>query len=169
LLSGRQNREKLIVELYREGKPYRDISKIARVSVRDIKPILQKYGADKYLSNSQGSGIYFDNEGDICLPDSTKAYKLFAEGKSPLEVSIALNLRAPEVKTLYREFWELRRMHSLVKLYNEIGNNGVSSLLQLHKSCTAQQISNDQVISYLMTFANYLPAVQIQYQPKISP
>lgn len=46
---------------------------------------------------------------DEDLPNSTKAYKLFSEGKSPLQVSIDLNLRAPEVKTLGREFWEMRR------------------------------------------------------------
>ena len=46
---------------------------------------------------------------DEDLSNSTKAYKLFSEGKSPLQVSIDLNLRAPEVKALYREFWELRR------------------------------------------------------------
>ena len=55
-------------------------------------------------------------------------------------------------------------MHSLARLYDEIGDQGVSCLLQLHRSCEAQQISNDQVISYLTTFGNYLPAVQIQYQ-----
>jgi hypothetical protein len=35
-----------VVELHKEDKSYRDISKIARISVRDIKPILQKYGVD---------------------------------------------------------------------------------------------------------------------------
>jgi hypothetical protein len=54
-----------------------------------------------------------DNE--YCMdenpPNSTKAYKLFSEGKSPLQVSIDLNLRAPEVKTLGREFWEMHRQY----------------------------------------------------------
>ena len=39
-------KEKLVVQLYSESKSYREISKMARISVRDIKPILQKYGAD---------------------------------------------------------------------------------------------------------------------------
>jgi hypothetical protein len=46
---------------------------------------------------------------DEDLPNSTKAYKLFSEGKNPLQVSIDLNLRASEAKTLGREFWEMRR------------------------------------------------------------
>jgi hypothetical protein len=161
-MSVRQDREKLIVELYRKGGSYREISKMARISVRDIKPILQKYGADN-LSEYADIDYGIEDTNAVLLPNS-KAYKLFSEGKNPLEVSIALNLRAPEVRMLYKEFWKLRRMHSLAKLCNEIGDKGVSTLLQLHKSCTAQQISNDQVISYLTTFGNYLPAVQIQYQ-----
>jgi len=61
-LSNRQNREKAIVQLYNEGKSYREISKIARISIRGIKPILQKYGADIYLSNIRETDIYFGNE-----------------------------------------------------------------------------------------------------------
>lgn len=103
MLSIRQEREKAVVQLYREGRSYREISRIARISVRDIKPILQKYGADNYLSNDQEIDTYFNNE-DIRLPNSTKAYKLFAEEKSPSQVSIELNLRAPEVKTILVSF-----------------------------------------------------------------
>jgi hypothetical protein len=156
-------KEKLVVQLYSEGKSYREISKIARISVRDIKPILHKYGADN-LSKYSDIDCYIEDATAAVLPNSTKAYKLFAEGKSPLQVTIDLNLRAPEVKVLFQEFWELRRMRSLARLYDEIGDQGVSSLLQLYRSCKAQQISNDQIVSYLTTFGNYLPAVQIQYQ-----
>jgi hypothetical protein len=111
---------------------------------------------------SDETDIYFglgnQNKEEVYVPNSTKAYKLFAERKNPYQVSIALNLRAPEVQTLFKEFWELRRMHSLSRLYDEIGDQGVSSLLQIHKTCKAQQISNDQVINYLTTFASYLPS-----------
>ena len=154
-MSIRQDREKDIVQLYREGKSYREIARIARISLRDIKPILQKYGANNKISDlcSDETDIYFglgnQNKEEVYVPNSTKAYKLFAEGKNPYQVSIALNLRAPEVQILFKEFWELRRMHSLSRLYDEIRDQGVSSLLQLHKTSKAQQISNDQVIIIL--------------------
>jgi hypothetical protein len=102
------------MDLYREGKNYRQIAKIARISVKDIKPILQKYGADS-------ASRYAANDYRVeDIPISSKAYKLFSEGKSPLQVSIELNLRAPEVKTLYKEYWELRRMHILAKTYLQL-------------------------------------------------
>ena len=35
----------------------------------------------------------------------TQAYKLFLEGKKPVDVAIALNLGSNEVERLYREYW----------------------------------------------------------------
>ncbi|HZD36362.1 MAG TPA: hypothetical protein VE130_14260 [Nitrososphaeraceae archaeon] len=136
---------------------------MARISVRDIKPILQKYGADNLSRYSDIDYSIEDTAAAAVLPNSTKAYKLFSEGKSPLQVSIELNLRAPEVKTLYKEYWELRRMRSLAKLYDEIGDRGISSFLQLHRSCKAQQISNEQIIQFLTIYGNDLPMIKRQY------
>ncbi|MGB8086994.1 MAG: hypothetical protein WCF07_11965 [Nitrososphaeraceae archaeon] len=59
----RQDREKIVVELHKESKSYRDVSKIARISVR--KPILQKYGANN-VSEAVDSGYCSDN--NINLP-----------------------------------------------------------------------------------------------------
>jgi hypothetical protein len=156
-------KEKLVVQLYKEGKSYREIARIARISVRDIKPILQKYGADNLSRYSDIDYSIEDTAAAVVLPNSTKAYKLFSEGKSPFQVSIDLNLRAPEVQTLYKEYWELRRMHSFAKLYDEIGDRGVSSLLQIHRSCKAQQISNEQVTQYITIYGNDLSLAKRQY------
>ena len=71
LLSIRQKREKAFVQLYKEGKTYRDISKIAKISVPDIKPVLLKYGAD-YLSEYTDIGHGYEDAAAI-LPNSTKA------------------------------------------------------------------------------------------------
>jgi DNA-binding CsgD family transcriptional regulator len=38
----RQEKEKQILDLYNQGKTYKDIAKIARVSPRAIKPVLEK-------------------------------------------------------------------------------------------------------------------------------
>jgi hypothetical protein len=57
----------------------------------------------------------------------------------------------------------LRRMHFLSSLFDELGSEGLSSLIQLYNACKAQQISNAQIIDCLQTFGNYLPAVKIQH------
>lgn len=60
----------------------------------DAEPILQRFRAHNL---SDYSNIDYGIEDTTAvLPNSIKAYKLFSEGKSPLQVSITLNLRAPE-------------------------------------------------------------------------
>ena len=161
----RQQRERLVVKLRREGKTYREIAEEVRISFSQIKAILDKYGADDDIFEYNNNNIVKeeDDTNTRYIPISSRAYKLFSEGKSPLQVSITLSLRAPEVRILYKEYWELRRMHSLVRIYDEIGDKGISNLLRLHQSCKAQQISNEQAIEYLTIYGNYLPLVKREY------
>jgi transposase len=68
----RREKEKLVVELYENGRSYREIAKEARVSLRDIKGILDR-----------ASGVH-------TMSKSSQAYQMFSEGKSPTKVAIAL-------------------------------------------------------------------------------
>jgi len=69
---------------------------------------------------------------------------------------------APETQALYKEYLDLRRMHFLSSLFDELGSEGYlhSFNYTMH---VKQQISNDQIIDYLQTFKDYIPAVKIQY------
>lgn len=80
----REEKEELVRDLYfNKGKTYHEIAKEARVSLRDIKGILNR-GAN-------------EEEEKQSLSKASRAYKMFSEGKSPVEVAIALDLREPEV------------------------------------------------------------------------
>ncbi len=94
----RQERERLVLDLYNQGKTYLEIAKEARISPRDIGVILnkaiektetlkQEYANDNTEKNQQ-------EQQSLSL--STQAYKLFSEAKTPLEVAIALNIRESE-------------------------------------------------------------------------
>jgi hypothetical protein len=49
----REEKENLVLDLYYiEGKTYAEIAKEARISLRDIGPILKKSGSEQSLSNS---------------------------------------------------------------------------------------------------------------------
>jgi DNA invertase Pin-like site-specific DNA recombinase len=49
----RQEREKLVLDLYNQGKTYREISKEARISPRDIGIILNKVIEEKKIDESK--------------------------------------------------------------------------------------------------------------------
>jgi hypothetical protein len=63
---------------------------------------------------------------------SAKAYKLFSEGKRPVQVAITLNLRQPEATILYREYWKLKRLDILDSIYKET-NGKLETFLKLYK------------------------------------
>ena len=101
----RKERERLVLELYyNQGKTYREISKVARISPRDIGIILNKVIEEKTKeSKEEGIKQQDDNatqnkqqEQQQHLSLSAQAYKLFSDRKTPIEVAIELNLRESE-------------------------------------------------------------------------
>ena len=123
ILTGQQ-RERLVVELYNQGKTYREIAKEARISPRDIGVILNKAVKEK---KSEGSKEQQNNDDaeknqnqEQHLSLSAQAYKLFSEGKTPLQVAITLNLRESEATKFYKEYWKLKQLHNLNMIYEEI-------------------------------------------------
>jgi transposase len=100
----RQERERLVLDLYyNQGKTYREISKEARISPRDIGVILNKAVEEKTeAKGQQDNNTDTEKNQEQHLSLSTQAYKLFSERKTPLEVSIALNLRESEATKFCR-------------------------------------------------------------------
>jgi hypothetical protein len=49
--------------------------------------------------------------------DESRAFKLFSEDKSPIQVVIALDLPAHYVQAKYQEYWECKHMYELVQIY----------------------------------------------------
>ena len=92
----RQERERLVLDLYyNQGKTYRQISKEARISPRDIGVILNKAVEEKTegLKEQDDAEKNQNEEQQVHLSLAAQAYKLFSDRKTPLEVAIALNLR----------------------------------------------------------------------------
>ena len=110
----RKEREQLIVDLYTNGSSYREIAKEARVSLRDIKGILDKANGVQSLSKS------------------SQAYRMFSEGKSPTDVAIALDMRESEVTQLYKEIWTLKQLYDLNSIYLETKGD-LGSFVKLYK------------------------------------
>jgi len=117
----RQERERLVLDLYNQGKTYREISKEARISPRDIGIILNKVIEEKAeRSKEEQDNINSKNhnqENEQRLSLSAQAYKLFSDRKTPLEVAIALNLRESEATKFYKEYWKLKQLHNLNMVY----------------------------------------------------
>jgi hypothetical protein len=98
-------KENLVLELHSLGKTYPEIAKEARISVRDIKPILVKAESEQSLSVS------------------SQAYKLFSEDQTATQVAIALDIRQPQATEFFTEYWKLQQLDQLYQIFQEIKNN----------------------------------------------
>jgi hypothetical protein len=161
----RQERKRLVIELYNQGKTYRETSKEARISPRDIGVILNKIVEEK----TEGSKEENNNDADKnkeeeqqSLSLSTQAYKLFSEGKTPLEVSITLDLRESEATKFCREYWKLEQLHNLNMVHEEIKEDDIGYFLKLYKLAKAKGMGIEQVIDVLAIANNDLPSIEEQ-------
>ncbi|MGI9011812.1 MAG: hypothetical protein ACR2F1_11580 [Nitrososphaeraceae archaeon] len=106
-------KEKRVKELHLEGKTIREIAKEVYMSFRDIGRIIKRYANNKLrLESKRESPIQIRK-----LLRCTKAYILFLNGKSPVEVAIDLQLDYGEVRKYWTEFMRLQNMKDLANIY----------------------------------------------------
>jgi hypothetical protein len=102
----RKQKEELVIELYfNQNKTYREIAKAVKMSLRDIHRIIGEE------SDRRQRGQF--------LVESSQAYALFYNGKSPYDVAIELNMLQKEVTKLYVEYLRLNKPYELCKIYDE--------------------------------------------------
>ena len=99
----KKEKENAIIRLVDEGKKYREILKILHVSPNDISSAIKS------------------REGSNTEPSiQTKAYKMFLEGKTPIEVAIALGIGKEEITKLWKEYLEITGHFRLLKIAEEL-------------------------------------------------
>ena len=155
-------RERIVLDLYNQGKTTRDIAKELRMSLRDISTILRK--------NHESHGIaIIDDDDDNKKSHSnnekaTHAYKLFEE-KMPVEVAIQLGLSEKEATRYYTEYWRLTHLYNLHSIYKELKGD-LSPILKLYRLLKREGITIDKIEWFVHTVntAIYkIPEIQKQY------
>jgi hypothetical protein len=143
----RQETEDLILDLYyNQKKTFREIQRIVRKSPRDISNVLNKAEPER-----------------SSLSKSSQAYRMFMEGKTPIQVAITLNLRENEANEYYREYWQLDGLYKLNLIYEEIKGN-IWSVIELYKQVKAENMNIQHVIRLLKVANNDLPSVENRLQ-----
>jgi hypothetical protein len=154
----RQERERLVIDLYNQGKTIRDISKEARMSFRDIGTILKKASGEREENQ--------DKKQSSLLSPSTQAYRLFSKGKNLIETAIELDLSEVETTKYYEEYLNLKQMHDLRMVHDEIGSD-IVPFLKLYKLSKEAHMSPEHVVNLLQIANKYLPMVEERYKKLI--
>jgi predicted transcriptional regulator len=160
----RQERERLVLDLYNQGKTIREIAKEVRISFRDIGAILNKALEEKKTEGSKEQGQdnnngEENNQQELHLSLAAQAYKLYSEGKTPLQVAITLNLGESGATKFYKEYWKLKQLHNLKMVYEETKGD-IEPFLKLFKLAKRKGMGVKQVVNLLTIANNDLPAIE---------
>jgi transposase len=151
LFSSRAEKKQSVIDLYREGKTIREIAKEIHMSFGDISATIKEFAGESQVQKDKKNPS-----------KDTKAFKLFSQGKTPVEVAIKLDTGADETDRLYREYWKLRRLYKLISIYKEI-EPYLSSFLKLFKIMKRNGISEQEMVNAIK-YANELPNVESKVQ-----
>jgi hypothetical protein len=113
------------------------------MSFRDIASITKKVKLEADRERGQ-----LEEDDDIkSKSKTTQAIKLFSELKTPIEVAIALDLLAAQVRAIYQEYWELDHMYRLAQIYEV--KYDLHDLLRLHRIAKDLGMEKQDVINVL--------------------
>ena len=153
----RQDKQHLVIELYRQGKTIREIASAAHMSFSDIGTIIRR--ADGH-----------DKDIDIETKDlknkskDTQALYLFSIGKTPLEVTIELDLSTTVVHEIQEMFWALNQLHELAFVYDEIRTFLPSFLKPISLFEKNKMLSEKHIFNILKYVGDDLPQLTDRVQ-----
>jgi DNA repair ATPase RecN len=148
----RQEKERLVIDLYNQGKTIRDIAKDLRMSFRDIGAIL------KASREKEG-----EQDQKISSSPSARAYYLFSKSMTPLQVAIELDLAESETAKFYQEYLNLKQMDELRMVYEELGDD-IMHFLKLYKLSKDAHMKPEHVVRLLQIANEYLPVLELKYK-----
>jgi hypothetical protein len=161
-------REKNVLELYKNGRSTRDIAKELRMSLRDISTILRDNQVnhriplmDNDINNNNGN-----NNNKSPNEKATPAYKLFSKGTKLSDVAIELGLREKEASKLFGEFLRLKGQQELYDIYLD-EKYYLRSVLKLHRLMKREGMTTDNIewfVNMVNTGTYKIPEIQKQYE-----
>jgi hypothetical protein len=140
----KKQKEALVIAMLEKGESYRSIAQKAKVSPNTIKKLANRAGLDETTSIS------------------SRAYELYVQQKTPLEVAIELNIEADKAIHYYHEYFKLLDITEFTRVYLQIKDNPLA-FVNLFKLCQNARMGEGEVIELLKIANGYLPRIRLEY------
>jgi hypothetical protein len=151
-------KEKKVVELHVEGKTIRQIAIEVRMSFRDISKLIKSH--DKKLRLQQTEKKQENNQ-KIKKPSiSSRAFKLFSEGKTPTEVVIELDIPPEKVEKLWSQFLKSERMEECYDFFQQCQYD-IPTLLSINNFMQRNNVSRNNIVNVLRAAHDVIKLNQI--------
>jgi len=119
----RDEKKKMVLDLYyNKGYTYRQIAKELRMSPNQIREIMKRH--------EEKNDAVASKKNELSL--SSKAYKLFSEGKTNVQIAIKLDLPQEQVTQRRLEYWRRQNQDNFESLYM-LAKGKVSVLWKIYK------------------------------------
>jgi hypothetical protein len=145
-----ENLEEKIRDLrFNQHKTIRKIAKITGKSSRDIILVLKELGGEVKKQRCK-KGVTEQGVRSREEPLHVKAFDLYSQGKSPVEVLKVLRLSETETTKYYMEYLRLVRLPGLSLTYEKLGSvHAVSFFAKLSNIAVAEGLTVEEVIRLL--------------------
>ena len=140
----KNEKESLVLAMLEKGDSYRSIAQRANVSPNTIKAISSRAGLDETTSIS------------------SRAFELYVQQRTPVQVAIALNLEAEKAISYYHQYFMLLGITEFTKAYLQVKDNPwpYVNLVQLTQNA---RMGDGEVVELLKIANGYLPRVRLEY------
>ena len=140
----KKQKEALVLALLEKGTSYREIAKAAGVSPNTIKSISNRAGLEETTSIS------------------SRAFELYVQQKTPVQVAIALNLEAEKAIQYHQQYFILLGLTDFTKIYIQIRENPWP-YVNLARLVHNAKMGDGEVVELLKIANGYLPRVRLEY------
>ena len=139
-------KEKRVIELHLAGKTIREIAKELRMSFTSISRIIKTYERKKELQAKREES---NQSSQIKKPFlSSRAFKLFSDGKKPTEVVIELDIPPEKVEKLWSQFLKSERMEECYEFFQMCQYN-IPTFLTIDNFMKRNNISGPDIANVL--------------------
>jgi hypothetical protein len=158
ILLNKFEKEKRVIELHLEGKTIRVISKIVKMSFRDIGKKIKEYDRKIKIQNRQNKNNTFTKTSNLSI--SSQAFKLFLDNKKPTFVAIELDIAPEKAEKLWYQFLKLERREHGYEFFQEFEYN-ISEFLSIGNFIKNNRVQTNKIADILRHAKNIL-GLQLQ-------
>jgi hypothetical protein len=139
----RDEKKELVIELYKKGIPWEEISDKVNMSNREISEIIKEYDPSKRK-----------------LSPRTKALNLFASGNTILEVILALDMPYEEARIVEGQYLSIQNRGKLAELYDKYENKDYVSLVMELSSLLKENNVGSKELEDVIFYSRQVPELQ---------
>jgi DNA-binding Lrp family transcriptional regulator len=139
-------KEKRVIELHLAGKTIREIAKEVHMSFTPISKIIKTYERKKELQAKREES---NQSSQIKKPSlSSRAFKLFIDGKKPTEVVIELDIPPEKVEKLWSQFLKSERMEECYDFF-QMCQYDIPTILSINNFIKKNNIQGKDIANVL--------------------